>query len=245
MNRTAFLFLGVAISASAFASFGAGCGNGTGGTGGTGSGGATASSTGTSKTTSSSTAGTGGGTGGVAGTGGSVAAKLDCASYCGEITTNCTTTNTQFTDMATCMGTCAGYPPGTLADTSGDTLGCRIYHAGAPAKADPITHCPHAGITGGDKDPNGTSGTCGEACDSFCNVALVVCAGQPLEYATKDACMTECKTFAVDTASYSTADSAKNDMGCRMYHLTAAAESASAAVTHCAHIHAVSPVCTM
>lgn len=236
MNRTAFLFLGLSLSASAFLSLGAGCGNGTTSTGTGGTGG--------HETTSSHSATTG--TGGK-GTGGGTAATLDCTSYCTEIMGNCTEANAQFTDMATCMGTCKGYPVGALADTSGDTLGCRIYHAGAAGKvaANQLIHCPHAGITGGDKDPMGTAGTCGEPCDAFCAVALVVCAGQPLEYADTSACMTECKTFKADTASYSTADAANNDMGCRMYHLTAASAGAAAAMTHCAHIHAVSPVCTM
>ncbi len=33
----------------------------------------------------------------------------------------------------------------------GDTLGCRLYHGGAPAITDPVLHCPHAGPTGGDR----------------------------------------------------------------------------------------------
>ena len=37
---------------------------------------------------------------------------------------------------------------GDPADTSGNTLYCRIYHGGAPAKADPDTHCTHAGPDG-------------------------------------------------------------------------------------------------
>ena len=35
--------------------------------------------------------------------------------------------------------------------------------------------------------------------------------------------MTDCKTFKPDAASYSTADTATNDFGCRMYHLSVAA----------------------
>jgi hypothetical protein len=231
MNRTASIFLGLSLAASALLSLGAGCGNSTStttGTGGTGTGGSTSS------TTSATT-----------GTGGSPAATLDCASYCGEIMANCTAANAQFTDMATCMGTCAAYPAGTIADKSGDTLGCRIYHAGAPAKMDPAMHCSHAGITGGDKDPNGTTGVCGEPCDAFCALAIPTCKNQPGAYADAAACMTECKAFKVDTATYSTADTGTDDMGCRMYHLTAATKDAAAATLHCGHIHAVSPVCTM
>lgn len=240
MNRTAYLFLGLAISASALASFGCGNGGNTSGAGGTG-GHHTTATTGTHSSTSGSTnASTG-----TMGTGGSPTAKLDCPSYCTEIMANCSGEHAQYSSMGSCLGTCAAFTPGTLADTKGDTLGCRIYHGGAPAKADPVMHCPHAGITGGDKDPLGTTGTCGEPCDAFCTVALVACKGQTGAYPTMDACMTECKTFKADTASYSSADTANNDMGCRMYHLSVAATDAMSAMTHCGHIHAVSPVCTM
>ena len=214
MNRSGFvLFLGVTLGASALLSVGAGCSSSSTGTGG----GTTSSST--SSTSSSSTTSSSSSTTSSSGT----VATLDCTSYCTEVMANCTGAQQQFTGMDTCMGTCAGYfAMGTLADTSGDTLGCRIYHGGAPAKADPVTHCPHAGPTGGDKDPNGTTGTCGEDCESFCSIAHVVCAGQPSEYTDLAACMTECKTFKVDANAYSTADTTTNDMGCRMYHLTAA-----------------------
>jgi hypothetical protein len=159
--------------------------------------------------------------------------------------TNCTGANAQFTDMATCMGTCAGYPTGAITDMSGNTLGCRIYHGGAPAMGMPTMHCSHAGPTGGDKDPTDTgAGPCGEACDSFCDIAIKVCAGQTGTYTDKAACMTECKAFKADSADYNTSDTSTNDFGCRMYHLTAASKDAASATTHCPHIRANSPVCT-
>jgi hypothetical protein len=169
---------------------------------------------------------------------------LTCDAYCAEVMTNCTGANAQFTDMATCMGTCAGYPAGALTDTSGNTLGCRLYHGGAPSQATPAMHCPHAGITGGDKDPTDTNaGACGEACDSFCSVALKVCTGANSQYADMAACMAECKTFKADAADFNTSDTSTNDYGCRAYHLTAAAKDAAAAATHCPHIKASSSVC--
>ena len=51
-------------------------------------------------------------------------------------------------------------------------------------------------------------------------------------------------TFTADAADYNTSDTSKNDLGCRVYHLTAAAKDAAAATTHCGHIRANSPVCT-
>jgi hypothetical protein len=161
--------------------------------------------------------------------------------------TNCTGANAQYTAMANCLGVCAGFPMGTLADMSGDTLGCRLYHggaAGASASAAAL-HCPHAGPTGGDKDPNGTAGTCGEPCTAFCQVAAAVCTGANQQFTDMTTCMTACKSFHADANSYSTADTSTNDMGCRFYHLSAAAAGGASATTHCPHIVAASAVCTM
>jgi hypothetical protein len=159
---------------------------------------------------------------------------------------NCTAANAQYSSMDACMGTCKGFTAvGTLADKSGDTLGCRLYHGGAPAMATPATHCPHAGPTGGDMDPKGTAGVCGEPCTAFCSIAMAVCTQANKQFADTATCLTACQTFKADTAAYSTADTTKNDMGCRFYHLTVASSSAANATTHCPHIVAASPVCTM
>jgi hypothetical protein len=235
MKQTTLFFLGAALAgASLFTA--AGCGGdggntgGSGGTGGGGTGGSTTTSSSTSTTSSSSSSGT---------------PSLTCDAYCAEVMANCTDANAQFPDMATCMGTCAAYPAGALTDMSGNTLGCRLYHGGAPSQGMPAMHCPHAGLTGGDKDPTDTSsGVCGEACDAFCTVALKACAGQTGAYADMAECMNECKTFTADTADFNTSDTGTNDYGCRVYHLTVASKDAASAATHCAHIRANSPVCT-
>jgi hypothetical protein len=127
-------------------------------------------------------------------------------------------------------------------DTSGNTLGCRTYHAAAAAGAGAATHCTHAGPTGGDLD-DGAGGTCGDGCVSFCQIAMVACTGANAQYlgsngATPfDECYADCSGFAVlKTPPYSTADTATDDFGCRMYHLTVAAEGATQAGTHCKHI---------
>jgi hypothetical protein len=134
-----------------------------------------------------------------------------------------------------------------LGDTSGDTLGCRLYHAGAAggSAGNAMIHCPHAGPTGGDKDPKGSAGVCGEPCTAFCSVAAAVCTGTNQQFADMPTCVAACQGFHADAAAYSTADTSTNDLGCRFYHLSAAAASAAAAQTHCPHIVANSPVCTM
>lgn len=229
MKRAGFLlFLGAAITANLVTACSSSSGGGTTTTTTTHTGGNTTT---TSSTTSSSSTTT-------------TSAALDCASYCSSIMTNCTGTNAQFSGMDTCMGFCAAYPAGTAADTSGDTLGCRTYHAGAAAgsAANATTHCPHAGPTGGDKDPKGTAGICGEPCTAFCEAAAKIC---PTTFADMTVCKTACDGFKADTAAYSISDTMTNDMGCRFYHLSAASASTAAATTHCPHIATVSTQCTM
>ncbi len=171
-------------------------------------------------------------------------AAPDCTSYCTEVLANCTGAVAQYASMASCMNVCGAFPVGTVADKSGNTLGCRLYHGGAPSKGMPVMHCPHAGPNGGDKDPNGTAGTCGEPCDAFCAIAQSVCTGGNQQFASTNDCLTACKSFKVDVASYSTADTVTNDLGCRTYHLSVAATDAMSAKTHCPHIIAASTVCT-
>jgi hypothetical protein len=72
-----------------------------------------------------------------------------CIQYCDELDANCTGGNAQYANRAACLTTCKGFTVGDPSDVSGNTLYCRIYHGGAPAVADPGTHCAHAGPTGG------------------------------------------------------------------------------------------------
>ena len=244
MKNVRFLFLGAVLSIAGTSVMLAGCGSDTTGTGGGG--------TGTGGTTPTTTSGTGGETSTTtttttssttSSTSSGMTQMLDCSSYCTEVMANCTAANEQYKSKESCMAVCAAFVPGTLGATDGDTLACRLYHGGAPAIADASTHCAHAGPTGGDKDvTDAAPGTCGEGCDAFCTVALKTCAAQ---YTDKPTCMTECKTFKADAASYSTADTAKNDFGCRFYHLTVAATDAASATAHCPHIKATSSQCTM
>lgn len=245
MKNVRFLFLGAVLSIAGTSVMLAGCGDDTSGTGG---GGTTATGTGGSTETSSSS-GMGGDattttTTGTTTSTGTGMATLDCTSYCGEVMTNCTGANEQYKSKEACMAVCASFTPGTLGATDGNTLACRLYHGGVPAVMDAVTHCPHAGPTGGDKDvTDAAPATCGEGCDAFCSAAVKVCTGANEQYKDKETCLTDCKMFKTDAASYSTADTDKNDFGCRFYHLTVAATDAASATAHCGHIKSVSPVC--
>jgi hypothetical protein len=164
---------------------------------------------------------------------------LDCPTYCTQIQANCTGTNAQYPDMAHCTATCASFTVGTskVTDTSGNTLGCRIYHAGAPSMMAPATHCVHAG-PGGDAITTTPPAVCsgGDVCASFCTLEIKACGSldAPLPGNPKDAtnnplfqyrdmadCMTSCATFD-KTHPYSTT-AAGDSLACRMYHATSAA----------------------
>lgn len=190
--------------------------------------------------------GSGADTGAEAGDASAEAGAPDCTTYCNEIMANCTSANQQYTSLGSCMAVCATFPVGAAGDTSGDTLGCREYHGGAPSQSGPATHCAHAGPTGGDVDVTDTTpGTCGEGCEAFCALAQVACTGANQQFADNASCISVCRAFApLKSPPYSVSDVSTNDWGCRMYHLTVAAESAANANIHCGHIGTASPVCT-
>jgi len=145
--------------------------------------------------------------------------SLDCTTYCTKVTTNCTGSNGQYGSMDTCMASCAHFPVGSEADTAGNTLGCRIYHAGNAA-TDPVTHCIHAGPSGG--------GACGNPCDGFCSLVDAEC---PTQYPSATACATLCAGYAT-TPHYSAAVTSGDSLSCRIYHATNAATDPT---THCPH----------
>jgi hypothetical protein len=177
---------------------------------------------------------------------------LDCPTYCAQIQANCTGANAQYPDMAHCTATCAAFTVGTskVTDTSGNTLGCRIYHAGDPAKTAPATHCVHAG-PGGDSITAATPAYCsgGDVCQNFCALEIKACgtADVPLtgnpkdannnplyQYQNMGACMTACVGFD-KTHAYSTT-AAGNSLACRLYHTTNAVIAVTPnGATHCAH----------
>lgn len=166
------------------------------------------------------------------------AAAPDCATYCSTIQANCAGANAQYPAMTNCMAACASFALGTSGAQTGNTLGCRLYHAGAPAIANPALHCPHAG-PGGDLttvvDP---PGTCGDACTSFCTLEIKACgttvsAPATGQYTDMNACLSTCKAFPNANHLYS--PSSKGDsLACRLYHATNAAITGNA-TAHCPH----------
>ncbi len=212
-------------------------GGGTGGSDSTSTGSSTTAATGspTGTTTGSATTGgqggdpTGGG-GDPTGGGGEGAGSpvLSCDTYCATIMEACDG-NIQYPDEASCQAACATFQEGEYSDPDA-SLGCHQYHADA-ALADPGVHCGHAGPTGDD--------TCGTPCENFCQIAPGVC---PDVFANEATCVKVCDSFEV--GEFSVSPPATGDtLGCRMYHLTVAAQSESNAAIHCEHIAADSSQC--
>jgi len=143
---------------------------------------------------------------------------LDCASYCGAIVGACTGALGQYDTVEACLGTCEHLPVGALGDTTGNTLGCRVYHTEF-ARADPMTHCEHAGPGGGSM--------CGAtSCEGFCSVAPIIC---PTQWQA-NTCANRCSSLT-STPPYSVS-STGDTLECRLYHLTLATIDPA---THCPH----------
>ncbi|HVY46543.1 MAG TPA: hypothetical protein VHB21_11720 [Minicystis sp.] len=169
--------------------------------------------------------GAGGGATGGGGSGGGGGAKPDCATLCDEAMKNCTGDDAVYVSAAVCEAVCADLPVGAASDTSGDTVGCRVYHAGAPAKMDPALHCQHAG-------PGG-AGYCGSNCEGFCSIAVPTCGKLEGEFKDEKTCMQTCAKFPDSMQPFSVADTTGDTLQCRLYHVSVATLDPK---THCPHI---------
>jgi hypothetical protein len=164
---------------------------------------------------------------------------LDCSTYCSQIQMHCGGADAQYADVGHCMAACASFIVGTstVDDMTGDTLGCRIYHAGAPSGMAPATHCPHAG-PGGDLLTANPAQFCsgGNVCESFCALELKACGSldAPLPGDPRDAtnnhlfqfrnmndCLLACAAYD-KTHVYSTAATG-DSLACRLLQATEAA----------------------
>jgi len=170
-------------------------------------------------------------------------AQLDCNNYCNTFFSHCNSTITGiswYSSVAECNQVCQAFPQGNLTDTGGNTLGCRLYHAGAPAVANSTLHCPHASPSGGL--------VCGDYCDAYCSIGLFHCSaasGWPLMESGLFNDQTDC--HSVCSTAYAVGDindiSSANTLGCRLYHAQASIFTGD--LTHCSHASASgNGVCT-
>ncbi|MFO0636861.1 MAG: hypothetical protein U0168_28865 [Nannocystaceae bacterium] len=154
-----------------------------------------------------------------------------CAQYCALIDERCTDAQKQYPGGLECAAVCAGLAAGTPDDQLGNTVACRQFHAISAAE-DPVTHCLHAGPSGG--------GVCGGACENFCALALASCVGPLSPWDGVEACLADCAAFDTEPGFSATVVDG-DSFACRMTHATLAAVQPD---PHCTHIGAVSPVCT-
>jgi hypothetical protein len=136
-----------------------------------------------------------------------------CADYCAKVQMNCTAvdggSNAQYPSTTACETYCsmvAAWPAGVTGATTGNTVACRSYHAGAAA-ADPVTHCPHAGPTGGMM--------CGTLCENYCYLMAKNCTGANAVY-DPATCATKCATIPTGGLAN---DTSGNTVQCRITYL--------------------------
>lgn len=186
-------------------------GNSSGGTAGDSSAGGTSNAQGASSSI-----------GGTTGTGGSIGRDLNCTDYCAAILAACVTGDQiQYKSLLSCMNSCPAFVVGTLQDTSSNTLGCRFSHALAALES-PAQNCAAAGPSGG--------GVCGTNCDAYCSLMLSICS---TVYENQADCNTSCLAMnGVTDTAYNTSASGDN-LQCRIYHATFAAEGNP--TLHCMH----------
>ncbi len=150
-----------------------------------------------------------------------------CDEYCAVVGASCMDANEQYSSTETCLDYCndwAQLPSGTFFDFIGNTVGCRLYHAGLPAQANPLLHCPHAGPSGGD--------FCGSWCENYCYLAMLNCTDVNQLYDDLGECMDTCASFPNDGTAN---DTSGDTVQCRIYHLGLAGSSESAGDVHCPH----------
>lgn len=93
------------------------------------------------------------------------------------------------------------------------------------------------GVDGGgadqDTNPPMTDAGLSATCDSYCAFEVATCTGENAQYADVADCMAQCTALA--WAAGTVTDTTGNTIGCRVYHSTVAAMSATNATTHCVH----------
>ena len=131
--------------------------------------------------------------------GGNVCGQV-CEVYCDLLEINCTGDNTIYPDRTSCLDTC------NLMETEGiftdwdfdiqeDSVQCRIYHAGAPAAAQPDVHCPHTSVYNIEHcgiDPALNVQPRAWPCPTFCSIVEDECPGL---YSSEDECLSACEGF--------------------------------------------------
>jgi hypothetical protein len=155
-----------------------------------------------------------------------------CEVYCSTVADSCTAEDAVFTNRSTCLAYCERLPPGDEGDAEGNSVACRLTQAElAAATGEPDVHCPLAG-PGGD-------GTCGDNCESYCDVFAGVCTTRFEQgYADVADCVDACDNDTPDLGGYDTSMDEGDSIQCRLWHLSAAAVDPT---FHCVHADGENP----
>jgi hypothetical protein len=163
-----------------------------------------------------------------------------CEDYCETVTRQCTDDYAVYAGLDECLPTCGNLTEGTNKDIKGNTVGCRLNAARS------VVEQADCAISG----PGG-AGTCGDNCESYCQLMSHACADPAYssfwlgDVAT---CMQKClglrdrdhdsENTATDSR-FSALSTASRDYNgdtvqCRLFHASAASSPFGAA-THCWH----------
>jgi plastocyanin len=161
-----------------------------------------------------------------------------CDNYCDLALKNCTAENKLYSLPDDCPAACAkATATGKAGATSGDTVQCRIYHLGVAGtdQTSAKMHCPHGKVPSDAGSPcSDVAAAVDPTCEEYCSTVTKNCTGDLAQYASKDACLTYCKTQGKLPAGKA-GDTSGNTIGCRTYHATVAGKDAASALTHCVH----------
>lgn len=165
-----------------------------------------------------------------------------CREYCDLMLGSCAEPGyQQFESDGVCMAFCGKLPRGTDTDTLVNSQWCRIKQArlAKTAGSDAEPNCQAAGP--------GSDGTCGSKCATYCRLMREICFDNfKLNYVDDAACLGECLSLP-EPGPYDAIpahDGKRNNVNCRIYHLTAASVPELSSL-HCPHPIGATSACTL
>lgn len=165
---------------------------------------------------------------------GTVSEKVDptCGEYCEAITATCTGNSSQYASEEVCNIFCRdelAFPVGEPEVQSGNSVNCRLTHTGFASRNPPdslVTHCPHAGPTGGN--------TCGTWCENYCHAAVLNCSSHLFDGELAE-CLNVCGAELANVGQDgATGDTSGNTIQCRLTYLALAGGEAGERPDNCA-----------
>jgi hypothetical protein len=157
-----------------------------------------------------------------------------CHEYCDTVANACSGEASVYSGTELCLAVCEKLPPGKAGDEFKNTAACRLEQARIVERqhGEDLSQCPAAG-PGGEALPDDGGPLCGSACEAFCTIYMKTCTDpeQFKVFEDEAECLDDCATVP-DLGGYSTAISSGNTLQCRLWHVTAAADSP---YPHCNH----------